>query len=345
VATQRQQDIVAEFTNALKHSDPFSNINQGLHSKLYGTTPTVTAIISGIPFSQGTPVGAGLTAALTRHYPNLSQQDIAKFFNGATESSTIDIFTTYVSRVEHFVMSNLMKPVSELWGSVKGIQKNKDGFLQWRDSRPIVETIPWSPDKIDSAIRGWYFAKLLGLVVEKKEPGAKYIPRLAIYDTNLGDDSYVDFPYPLNYLGAVVPTEDQISAVLGSVGIGYAECQQDMSPIRHFEILAELGGGRRNRLAAELINVHLENWIRQDVSFLDQPNSPKPDSAIAGDRGMTVDERKQHAISFFESELRNYREKVMNVQLGKPHTYVSWQLRREIVKALTDLINMTAEIV
>jgi hypothetical protein len=343
VATQREQELVAEFTNSLKHSDPFSNINEGLHSKLYGTSPSVTAIISGIPLQQGTNVGAGITAALTRHYPNLSQQDISRFFNGPTDSSTIDIFTTYVSRVEHFVLSNLMKPVTELWGSVKGVKESKDGFLQWRESRPIAETIPWSPTKIDSAIRGWYFAKLLNLIVEKKEPGAKYIPRLALYETEFGDDAFVDFPYPLNYLGAVVPAEDQIAAVLGSVGIAYAECQQDMSPLRPFEILVELGGGPRNKLSSELVNVHLDNWIKQEVSFLDQANAPKPNAEVAGDRSMTVDERKQLAINFFEAELRSYRHNVMDIPLGKPHTYHSWQLRREIVKALTDLIDMTTK--
>jgi hypothetical protein len=236
-----------------------------------------------------------------------------------------------------------MKPVSELWGSVKGVKESKDGFLQWRESRPIAETIPWSPTKIDSAIRGWYFAKLLNLIVEKKEPGAKYIPRLAIYETEFGDDAFVDFPYPLNYLGAVVPAEDQIAAVLGSVGIAYAECQQDMSPVRPFEILVELGGGPRNKLSNDLVNVHLDNWIKQEVSFLDQANAPKPNAEVAGDRNMTIDERKQLAINFFEAELRNYRQNVMDVAIGKPHTYLSWQLRREIVQALTDLINMTAK--
>jgi hypothetical protein len=99
----------------------------------------------------------------------------------------------------------------------------------------------------------------------------------------------VDFPHPLIGLRSesIVSNPDLLPAVLESLGLAMAQCEQmsNLTPLEPYWAMLRLG---------EAYQEVLENWIRRGET---SPSAPEPVAAIAGSASGTFDERKSAILT------------------------------------------------
>jgi hypothetical protein len=266
-----------------------------------------------------------------------------KSFKGEISTSSIDIFSTLARPVHHFVFDNLMKPISEGWKKAEGNSSGRLEFMLRRQARTLPETVPLAPEILDSLIRGWYVAKLLGRVKEERgEIGQG--PRLSVFQEDPMQSGWDPLPYPLYYGKKVVPHVEYPAVVVASLGLALAKCSdaQSMQPLAPYRSLKLLGGPVTVDNVIEGLELDtseiLDKWILEGKPSTEL--SPTPDPQRAGTQSMSVDERRSKVIQFFKDELKAFEEGVVNLPLGKKHETLVWELRREVKAALNELVRM-----
>jgi hypothetical protein len=267
----------------------------------------------------------------------------ANSYIGSSLATSIDLFSTLQSPVHHFMFDNLMDPINAAWKKVEGHASDRLAFMHMRQTRTLPETVPLAPEILDSVLRGWYVARLLGRVKEESgEIGQG--PRLSIFNEGPLNSGWDPFPYPL-YLGQRVVSKDEYPAVaLASVGLALAKCsdEQSMKPFAPYRSLKLLGGvpeiyGMGESFELEVSDT-LRNWI---IEGRPSPElAPVPNPKRAGDFSMSWEERKESVIAFFNAELLRFEDSVVNLPFGKKHDTLVWELRREIKAALNELVRM-----
>ena len=345
----RENRLVAEFEAIIKLSKPFSELNPTLHAAAHGgAIPEAAVFISEIPASldsQESTLGPRLRDVLTN--ANLWNPIMGDSFKGEISSSSIDIFSTLSHSVHHFVFDNLMKPINEGWKKAEGNATNRRAFMLRRQARTLPETVPLAPEILDGLIRGWYVAKLLGRVREEKgETGQG--PRIFVFQEDPMKSGWEPLPYPLYYGKPVLPNDEYPAVVVASVGLALAKCSdsQSMVPFSPYQSLMLLGGpvSEANVTKGEEFEISeiLSNWILEGTPST--VLSPVPKASRAGDSSMSVQERKDAVIKFFQEELKTFQNKVVTLSIGKKHETLVWELRREVTAALNELIRMATSI-
>jgi hypothetical protein len=212
-----------------------------------------------------------------------------------------------------------------------------------RQARTLPETVPLAPGILDSLIRGWYVAKLLGRVKEERgEIGQG--PRLSVFQEDPMQSGWDPLPYPLYYGKKVVPHVEYPAVVVASLGLALAKCSdaQSMQPLAPYRSLKLLGGPVTVDNVIEGLELDtseiLDKWILEGKPSTEL--SPTPDPQRAGTQSMSVDERRSKVIQFFKDELKAFEEGVVNLPLGKKHETLVWELRREVKAALNELVRM-----
>jgi hypothetical protein len=341
----RENKLVAEFDAIIKLSKPFSELNPTLHAKAHGgAVPNFAVFISELPAtldSQKSTLGKDLKNVLVR--ADLWDDSKEKSFKGEISTSSVDIFSTLARPVHHFIFDNLMKPISEGWKKVEGKSSGRLEFMLRRQARTLPETVPLAPEILDSLIRGWYVAKLLGRVKEEKgEIGQG--PRLSVFQEDPMNSGWDPLPYPLYFGKEVVPHVEYPAVVAASVGLALAKCSdaQSMKPLAPYSSLKLLGGPVtvENVIESAELDVSeiLGKWILEGTPSTEL--APTPDPERAGTQSMSTDERRSTVVQFFQAELRAFEESVVNLPLGKRHDTLVWELRREIKSALNELVRM-----
>ena len=341
----RERKLVSEFDAIIKLSKPFSELNPTLHAKAHGgAVPNFAVFISELPAtldSQKSSLGKELRNVLER--ADLWDDSKEESFKGEISTSSVDIFSTLARPVHHFVFDNLMKPISEGWKKAEGSSSGRLEFMLRRQARTLPETVPLAPEILDGLIRGWYVAKLLGRVKEERgEIGQG--PRLSVFQEDPMHSGWEPLPYPLYYGKKVVPHVEYPAVVVASLGLALAKCSdaQSMQPLEPYRSLKLLGGpvtvdnviGGLELDASEI----LDKWILEGKPSTEL--SPTPDPQRAGSQSMSVDERRSKVIQFFNDELETFDKNVVNLQIGKKHETLVWEIRREIKAALGELVRM-----
>ena len=203
-----------------------------------------------------------------------------KSFKAVGGIQQIDVFSTLTSAMNPMVFSSLMNPVIESWSRNNNSAQLRQGFWTNRRARPLTEAIPMAPEQIQKLVRGWFVSQLLNLRTATADQSRG--PKISIFDREMRKS--VDFPHPLIGLKneSIVSNPDLLPAVLESLGIAMAHCDQlsNLTPLEPYWAMIRLG---------ENYQEILENWIRRGESFVD---APVPALAIAGASTGTFDERK-----------------------------------------------------
>jgi hypothetical protein len=247
--------------------------------------------------------------------------NMEKCFQAVGGIQQIDIFSTLTSAMNPMVFSSLMNPVIESWSQNNNSSQLRQGFWTNRRARPLTEAIPMAPVQVNKLVRGWFVSQLINLRTATKDHSGG--PKISIFDDGMRRN--VDFPHPLIGLRneSIVQNADLLPAVLESLGLAMAQCNQlsNLTPLEPYWAMIRLGEGYQEVL---------ENWIRRGET---SPSAPEPVAAIAGTASGTFSERKSAILT----TLRNSQEFLTTVCL-EDERKKPWEISRTSeIRPLTDL--------
>lgn len=290
IASRRIDDYKSAFSSALKLSAPLCSLNSALMGQVHSNVLSKGdryVHMSTIPFKdQGNLKDLYDVTVHEIQAANLwDPSESPKSFKGVGGIQQIDIFSTLTSAMNPMVFSSLMAPVIESWSRNNISSDLRQGFWTNRRSRPLNEAIPMAPEQINKLVRGWFVSQLMNLRTATKD--ASLGPKISIYDRDQRKN--VDFPHPLLGLKSesIESNPDLLPAVLESLGLALAQCDQvsTMVPLHPYWAMMKLG---------EDFQDVLENWIRRGETAI---GAPAPAEAIAGSASGSFDDRKSAVIT------------------------------------------------
>ena len=285
IANSRVNAYKAAFSSALKLSAPLCSLNKALIGQVHQNVLSKGdryVHMSTIPFKdQGNLKDLyDITVHEIQEAKLWDPSESPKSFKAVGGIQQIDVFSTLTSAMNPMVFSSLMNPVIESWSRNNNSAQLRQGFWTNRRARPLTEAIPMAPEQIQKLVRGWFVSQLLNLRTATADQSRG--PKISIFDREMRKS--VDFPHPLIGLKneSIVSNPDLLPAVLESLGLALAHCDQlsNLTPLEPYWAMIRLG---------ENYQEILENWIRRGESFVD---APVPALAIAGASTGTFDERK-----------------------------------------------------
>ena len=293
IQNKRRNDFTSAFSTALKLSAPLCALNNALIGQVHQNVLSKGARyvhMSLIPFKdQGNLADLYDMTIKEIQKANLwDPSETPKSFQSIGGVQQIDIFSTLTSAMNPMVFSSLMGPITESWSKNNSSSQLRQGFWTNRRSRPLTEAIPMAPEQVAKIVRGWFVAQIMNL--RKQENKDSRGPKISIWSHS--DRKYVDFPHPLLGLKneSVVSNPDLLPAVLESMGLALAQCDQlsNLSPLEAYWEMISIG---------ENYQEVLENWVRRAQS---PDSAPSPDPMVAGSAQGTFEERKNSILSALE---------------------------------------------
>ena len=290
IQNKRRNAFSAAFSSALKLSAPLCALNKALIGQVHQNVLAKGdryVHMSMIPFkNQGNLKDLyDLTVAEIQKANLWDPSESPKSFQTVGGIQQIDIFSTLTSAMNPMVFSSLMGPITESWSKNNSSKELRQGFWTNRRSRPLNEAIPMAPEQIARLVRGWFVSQILNL--RKQEAQAAKGPRISVWAKE--DHKFVDFPHPLLGLKSesVISNPDLLPAVLESIGLAMANCDQvsNLEPLQAYWEMMNIGEGFQDIL---------ENWVRRGQSL---DSAPTPDALVAGSAQGTFDERKAAILS------------------------------------------------
>ena len=290
IQNKRRNTFSAAFSSALKLSAPLCSLNKALIGQVHQNVLAKGdryVHMSMIPFKdQGNLKDLyDLTVAEIQKANLWDPSESPKSFQNVGGIQQIDIFSTLTSAMNPMVFSSLMGPITESWSKNNSSTQLRQGFWTNRRSRPLNEAIPMAPEQIAKLVRGWFVSQILNL--RKQEAQAAKGPKISVWAKE--DRKFVDFPHPLLGLKSesVISNPDLLPAVLESIGLAMAHCDQvsNLEPLQAYWEMMNIGEGFQDIL---------ENWIRRGQSL---DSAPTPDALVAGSAQGTFEERKTAILS------------------------------------------------
>lgn len=334
--SKRQSKFTKEFQSAVASSNPLVEFDSGLMNLVHEEKASEKSItISAIPVDRGSDLfGALKDTLVTYGYWSDSSTDWFKGENDAGTVRYVDIFTQTAFPVQPIVMSSVMGPISQTWGTTSTKRISRTNFLKWRRARSLSESIPASPTVWRQMLRGWFVARLLNQLKSEKD-AVNYEemgPEVSIWVD--GGNNYVSFPYPLMNSN-LTPVSDMPGVVLDSLTIALANCYSEHSlrPLLPYQRLLKIGGSETQ------IDRELQEWIVEGRSGL--VGAPLPNETRAGASSDSFESRRDKCIAYLEHELKQFDELVSGLsEFSDPRSYpVTWEIRSDVVKALHDVMN------
>ena len=290
IANVRINAYKAAFSSALKLSAPLCSLNKALIGQVHSNVLSKGdryVHMSTIPFKdQGDLKDLyDITVHEIQQAKLWDPSETPKCFKAVGGIQQIDIFSTLTSAMNPMVFTSLMNPVIESWSRNNNSIQLRQGFWTNRRARPLTEAIPMAPEQVDKVVRGWFVSQLLNLRSATADQSRG--PKISIFDREMRKN--VDFPHPLIGLRSesIVSNPDLLPAVLESLGLAMAQCEQmsNLTPLEPYWAMLRLG---------EAYQEVLENWIRRGET---SPSAPEPVPAIAGSASGTFDERKSAILT------------------------------------------------
>jgi hypothetical protein len=325
IANVRINAYKAAFSSALKLSAPLCSLNKALIGQVHSNVLSKGdryVHMSTIPFKdQGDLKDLyDITVHEIQQAKLWDPSETPKCFKAVGGIQQIDIFSTLTSAMNPMVFTSLMNPVIESWSRNNNSIQLRQGFWTNRRARPLTEAIPMAPEQVDKVVRGWFVSQLLNLRSATADQSRG--PKISIFDREMRKN--VDFPHPLIGLRSesIVSNPDLLPAVLESLGLAMAQCEQmsNLTPLEPYWAMLRLG---------EAYQEVLENWIRRGET---SPSAPEPVPAIAGSASGTFDERKSAILT----TLQKSQEFLHGIALADERKQ-PWEITRTTeIRPLTD---------
>ena len=299
---KRQQDFTSALGQAMAASDPLVGIDNAVAAALYeigGNAVNVHRTYSMLPF-RGHPIQAQVLGMLSNALGDSNKAEALLDSNGTTEH--IDIISWFSGPYPIFLFESLLKPIAENWMmlSGKGRVADRRNFWTRRRARGLGEFIPAPQEHIICMLRGWFTARILGLVDISKEQFSILQPRG--HDRNPAN-------FPEHFLSPHEQWGDIPAVILESLGLAFVEvCRRDdLKSLDAYIALRDIGregdGVGDQLLRYSEVSSLISDWIFEGAVQLEsgaqlfQPGLPP---AQPGD-GPT--ERKAALLEILEKQL------------------------------------------
>lgn len=334
--SKRATKFVKEFQAAVASADPLVQLDGALVTEVH--TPAAndkSVVFSAIPVDPSDALFEPLKDILVQYnfwVPGTSD----KWFQGPGSAANvryIDIFTQTAFPLQPIVMSSVMGPISQTWGASASRKISRTNFLKWRRARSLGESLPASPQVWRQMLRGWYVARLLNQLKLEKDDLAydEMGPKVSVW-VDPGSN-YVNFPYPLMYAN-LAPVSDMPGIVLESMIVAMANCytEHGLKPLTPYHRLLKLGGSEGQ------LDREVEEWILNGKLLL--PGTPAVNTERAGSPEMPFEDRQAKCANFLTQELETFKKGMESLdKFADPRSYpVSWEIRDEIERCITDVI-------
>ena len=234
--------------------------------------------------------------------PRIGAEQVAELLPLDEPRRHIDIASQLAAPQSVLALKSLLGPIAEDWGKQQGIGPVAlQQFWEHRRARPLQRFVPCPQAHLRGMVRGWFTARILGLLDPSGAGGEILIAR--------DDRSPVAFPNP-----SLSPThrDDRLGPVLEALGLAYVEVAQrgSLESLDAYVRLLELGtSGDGGILHYESLNARLANWIesgRPDPYALTgmAPSSLAglPPAATSQDRAGAVASVLEDTRSRYESD-------------------------------------------
>lgn len=347
--SRRWQTFTSGLLSAFDASAPLANINRKLLSALHpGTEDRANlTVLSPIPVEP-----TGELADLHSQVKNALDakgywtQDVKDAFK-RTSASQVDIFQTLGVGVSAMAFTSLMRPIADYWNKVRFDKDKAAGFRAYKRSRPLVEAVPVSFDRIANMVDGWVVSGLLGMrrdglmdatmtrIVSGTAASRSAFRFVEIWDLEAG--RWLRFPFPLyqpRSQGMQI-----LPAVLDSVQLAMAECNATSSiePLAPYRALISAGqflDGEDSALGA---------WILDGRT---PAGAPVPDAAEAGTPDSSVDERRERILERLRRTKEQYeRHFTTHERASDPFNHdLAWEAKDWILPAYDRVIDVTMSI-
>lgn len=335
VLANRLSKFQEEFTAAVAASDPLVDVDATLLMNIHGKAlGEKDSIVSTIPFSLQSDAGEIIKNVLST-YKVWDPNNSPKWFKDSTAKvRSIDIFSMQKHPYEPIVFSSIMQPIAKQWAENSNNPATRDTFWKWRRARSLEESIPAARPVIESMIRGWYVAKVLGQL-DSDVSDLNRGPKISIYGGP--QNGTVNFPHPLLDRESA-KSFDLLGVVLQSLTIALAQCNgtQTLTPLFAYHRLIDLGG------TAGSVGPDLTNWIQTGSTT---PNGPEPKPERAGTKASSVSDRRAAVMQYLESEKEQFKEDMTVNEFGNIRDYpVTWEIRKMVESEIDHLISGVTKI-
>ncbi|WP_426571347.1 tubulin-like doman-containing protein [Aquihabitans sp. McL0605] len=259
--TQRLAEFRLAFGNALRASSPLVLIDPGVYSQVHlgKGEPSVATIVEPIPFDESHPARPLARELLIARRVDPANVD-GHFGTGSGGSISI---ISYLEEPSHpVVYRSLMEPIGQAWAATGGPDAG-ERFWKWCRTRPLGEAVPVPAGVRKAMIRGWFTARLLGML-DFSDPDRAY--RITLDDGRIGE-----FGWPL--LGARISSRDNwspLAAVLESLGLALVRFSAagQQGPLEPYRRLRQLGMSdvAESELSYNYLNPELDEFLTAGTS-------------------------------------------------------------------------------
>ena len=210
---------------------------------------------SKLPFGPGQegehPMQTAVEGVLS---PKLGGDQVAKLMTHDDRRRHIDIASQLAAPQSVLALKSLLKPIAQDWGKQKGVGPvARQQFWLHRRARPLQRFVPCPQAHLRGLVRGWFTARILGLLNPLGADGTILIAR--------DDQSPVAFPSPSL---SPVHAKDRLGPVLEALGLAYVEVAEhgSLEPLEAYVRLLDLGkSGDGGILHYDSLNHRLAHWI------------------------------------------------------------------------------------
>ena len=184
----------------------------------------------------------------------IDADQVTELMTADERRSHIDIATQLAAPQSVLALKSLLAPIAQDWGRHEGVGSvARQLFWEHRRSRPLQRFVPCPQAHLRGLVRGWFTARMLGLLDVSSADGTILIARD-------GRDP-VAFAHPsLSPMNA----RDRLGPVLESLGLAYVEVAErgNLEPLEAYGRLLDLGkSGDGGILYYENLNRRLARWI------------------------------------------------------------------------------------
>lgn len=251
-----QRRFVASLPAAINAAAPLVDVDPTL-AGLVGTDAGHERVwhFSRLPFGPGPdgphPMAQQVAQVLSR---TIDPEQVAKLMRADERRRYIDIASQLAAPQSVLALKSLLAPIAQDWGQQRGIgQVALQQFWEHRRAQTLQRFVPCPQAHLRCLIRGWFTARILGLL----DPAGIDEPiRIARDGRNP-----VTFPHPPL---SPASRDDRLGPVLEALGLAYVEVAErgSLEPLEAYVRLLELGtSGDGGILHYDSLNSRLAEWI------------------------------------------------------------------------------------
>ena len=261
-----------------------------------------------LPFGPGRngthPMQAPVEGILS---PRIGADQVAELMTHDEHRRHIDIASQLAAPQSVLALKSLLRPIAADWGKQRGIGPVAlRQFWEHRRARTLQRFVPCPQAHLRCLVRGWFTARMLGLLDPAGADGATLIAR--------DGRSPASFPNP-----SLSPAHgrDRLGPILESLGLAYVEVAErgSLEPLEAYVRLLDLGtSGSGGILHYDSLNPQLAAWIESGRLDPSSFNGKVPASLAGLATAATWQERAEAVAGMLDDVRSDYESEYAELE-------------------------------